>query len=109
MAKAQAAKPKSGGLGEWFRKITAPKPKVAPARPAASSSTLTNIPAATTSGAGTRTGTKVPAPKKVVQPGGEGIARFRLPVLGTRPVTDQMRILGILAFLLLALSGFMVF
>jgi twitching motility protein PilJ len=109
MAKAQAAKPKSGGLGEWFRKITAPKPKVAPARPAASSSTLTNIPAATTSGAGTRTGTKVPPPKKAVRPGGEGIARFRLPVLGDKPVTEQMRILGILAFLLLVFAGLMVF
>ena len=50
MAKAQAAKSKgssSGGIGGWFKSLTAPKPKAAPARPAASSSTLTNIQAQT--------------------------------------------------------------
>ena len=99
MAKAQAAKSKSsgGGIGGWFKSLTASKPKAAPARPAASSSTLTNIQAQTTGGVSPRTGTKPLQAKKPVRPGGEGLARFRMPMIGGRPVTTQIQILGAIA------------
>ena len=117
MAKAQAAKSKSsassssggGGIGAWFKGLTASKPKAAPARPAASSSTLTNIQAQTTGGASPRTGTKPLQAKKPVRPGGEGIARFRMPIIGARPVTTQIQILGAIAFVLLVVTGGLVF
>ena len=60
MAKAQAMKPKSS-IGDWFRRLTGPKPKPA-ARPSGSaSSTLTNVPAANTA---TRGGTPKSAPRR---------------------------------------------
>jgi len=44
-----------------------------------------------------------------VRPGGEGIARFRMPLIGARPVTTQIQILGAIAFVLLLLTGGLVF
>jgi hypothetical protein len=95
MAKAQAAKSKgsssSGGIGGWFKGLTASKPKAAPARPAALSSTLTNIQAQTTGGVSPRTGTKPLQAKKPVRAGGEGLARFRMPMIGGRRSRPRSR------------------
>jgi len=77
MAKAQAAKSKSSGsgsasgsrgIGAWFKSLTASKPKAAPARPAASSSTLTQHPGPDHGGASPRTGTKPLQAKKPCAP-----------------------------------------
>ncbi|QJR13258.1 methyl-accepting chemotaxis protein [Usitatibacter palustris] len=112
MAKAQAAKPK-GGIAGWFRNMGAPKAKPT-ARPASAQvSTMTNIPAAggpTTGGLPTRPGAARPAPaKKAVKPAGEGLAGFRMPLIGGRPVFEQLQILGGLAFALLAFTAMTVF
>jgi twitching motility protein PilJ len=92
MAKAQSARPRAG-LGEWFRSLTAPKS--APVR----------APAASRPAAG---GTAAPSPQA---PGSAaaGLARFRLPFIGSRPITTQMQVLGVLAIMLLAFTALMVF
>jgi len=110
MAKAQAAKPK-GGIGDWFRRLTAPK-ALPTARPGSSaqSSTTTNL--AKTGGVPRPGGpaTKpMPAAAKAERAGGEGLARFRLPFIGKEPITTQMQVLGAMAFSMLALTGLMVF
>ncbi|HEX6635588.1 MAG TPA: methyl-accepting chemotaxis protein [Usitatibacter sp.] len=110
MAKAQAMKPKSS-FGDWFRRLGAPKPKPA-ARPAATStSTATNLPAA--GGPATRPGTAKAAaaarkPAKAAEPRWT-LASFRLPIIGRKPVTAQLQILGLAALVLLAGTGFMVY
>ena len=112
MAKALPAKTKTS-LADWFRKLTAPKPK-ALARPASSaSSTMTNLPAAggpeTRPGGASATMTRTAAKKPSRATGRWSIDRFRLPVIGERPITMQMNILGTLALLLVALTALMVF
>ena len=106
MAKAQAMKPKSPMSG-WFKKLTGAKPK-ASARPAAlPSSTVTNIPANT--GTGTRPVPVQAARKAAKAAGGGGLANFRLPVIGDRPLTIQLQVLGTAAALFFALAAMMVF
>ena len=106
MAKAQAMKPKSPMSG-WFKKLTGAKPK-ASARPAAlPSSTVTNIPANT--GTGTRPVPVQAARKAAKAAGGGGLANFRLPVIGDRPLTIQLQVLGTAALLFFALAAMMVF
>jgi twitching motility protein PilJ len=114
MAKAQMAKPKSS-IGDWFRRMSGSKPKVA-ARPASAmrSSTMTNVAA----GAGpvTRPGgasakASAPPAKKAAKPQTArwSMSGFRLPFMGSKPVTSQMQVLGITAAMLFALTAFMVY
>ncbi|HSN21339.1 MAG TPA: type IV pili methyl-accepting chemotaxis transducer N-terminal domain-containing protein, partial [Usitatibacter sp.] len=110
MAKAQAMKPKSS-LGDWLRRLTAPKPAARPA--GVPSSTVTNIPAAggpATRGSAAKTAASAAArkPAKPVE-ARWSLADFRLPVIGTKPVTAQLQILGLAALVLLAGTGFMVY
>jgi twitching motility protein PilJ len=101
MAKAQAVKPKSS-FGDFFKRFTAPKPK-ASARPAsAQASTMTNLPAG---GTASRAGTIA----RKAEPEGRSLADFRLPIIGSKPITTQMQMLGIAAGVLLAFTAFMVF
>ncbi|HXS51162.1 MAG TPA: methyl-accepting chemotaxis protein [Usitatibacter sp.] len=112
MAKAQAVKPKSS-IGDWFRRLGAPKPKPV-ARPSAGpASTVTNMPAV--GGPATRPGSVKPAasaaarkPAKPAQPRAT-LATFRMPFIGSKPVTTQLQILGLAALVLLAATGFMVY
>ncbi|HUI98717.1 MAG TPA: type IV pili methyl-accepting chemotaxis transducer N-terminal domain-containing protein, partial [Usitatibacter sp.] len=103
-------KPKSS-LGDWFRRLGAPKPKPA-ARPAAGpTSTATNIPASTATRPGTA---KAPAPAAARKPAKAAeprstLATFRMPLIGKKPVTTQLQILGLAALVLLAATGFMVY
>jgi twitching motility protein PilJ len=102
MAKAQAAKSKSSA-GGFFSRFTSSKDKPA-ARPASGvASTMTNIPAA--GGSASRSGSS----RAAKEPGGWSLARFRLPFIGSKPITTQMQVLGISAALLLGLIAFMVF
>jgi len=114
MAKVQATKPTKAPSGDgWFGGLFGSKPK-ASARPAANaSSTMTNIPAAggpTTSGSG-RSGAKAAAAamkKPAAKPAGDrwGLADFRLPVIGAKPLTTQLQVLGSIALLFIALTAF---
>jgi len=103
MAKAPSAKPKSS-LADFFRKFTANKAKAAARPEAAGLSTMTNLPAAGGPATATRTAAK-PASKA----GRYSLADFRLPVIGERPITVQLNILGTLALVLVALTALMVF
>ena len=106
MAKAQAVKPKSS-LAGWFKKVTGAKPR-ASARPSPSpSSTVTNVPANT--GTGARPVPVQATRRAVASSGGWSLADFRLPLLGGRPVTTQLQILGTVALLFFALAAMMVF
>ena len=106
MAKAQAVKPKSS-LAGWFKKVTGAKPR-ASARPSPSpSSTVTNVPANT--GTGARPVPVQATRRAVASSGGWSLADFRLPLLGGRPVTTQLQILGTAALLFFALAAMMVF
>ncbi len=110
MAKAPPAKPNTS-FADWFRKLTAPKPK-AGARPASSaSSTMTNLPAGgpDTRSRGTPStmgGQAAAKPLSARLPSLEG---FSLPLIGHMPVTSQMNILGTVALFLVALTALMVF
>jgi twitching motility protein PilJ len=113
MAKVQAAKPKTS-IADWFRRISGPQQKKAPQRPGTpvGSSTMTNVPAA--GGPVTRPGPAVRAAAgsaKKAQPQKEKwtIATFRVPVIGDRPITAQLQILGSAAIVLLAATAFMIF
>ncbi|HRE13641.1 MAG TPA: methyl-accepting chemotaxis protein [Usitatibacteraceae bacterium] len=108
MAKTPSTKPKTS-LADFFRKLTAPKAKAA-TRPAASAtSTMTNLPAA--GGPATMPGGGAPIRSIAKKAAGKGfsLADFHLPVIGNRPITAQMNILGTLALLLVALTALMVF
>ena len=110
MAKAQTIKPKSS-FGDFFRRLTSSKQKPA-ARPASSqSSTLTNIQAAgpNTRGGQPRSAAAGKKPTKGAKAPGWSIASFRLPIIGSRPVTTQLQVLGLMAIVLLGLTAFMVF
>ncbi len=114
MAKAQAVKPKSS-IGDWFKRLGAPKPKPAARPVGVSTSTVTKIPGS--SGPATRPGgsgskaagaTVAPRQPKAAE-ARSTLARFRMPVIGSKPVTAQMQILGTAAVLLLAATAFMVY
>jgi twitching motility protein PilJ len=110
MAKAQAMKPKSS-LGDWLKRLGAPKPKVA-ARPAGTSSTLTNVPAVNTA---TRPGAAKAAASAAARKAPKAaeprwsLASFRVPLIGRKSVTAQLQILGLAALVLLAATGYMVY
>ena len=113
MAKAQTIKPKSS-FGDWFRRLGSPKPKPAPARPmGTTTSTATRVPAA--GGPATRPGSAAraaapAAPRQPAKPrSGGGLAGFRMPFIGAKPVTTQLQILGVAALLLLAGTAFVVY
>jgi twitching motility protein PilJ len=111
MAKAPPTKSKSS-LVEWFRRLTAPKPKAAMRPASASSSTMTNLragPITQSGGNPSATMSRTPAAKKPTKAGAWDLSGFRLPLIGDRPVTTQMNLLGVLALLLLALTAIMVF
>jgi twitching motility protein PilJ len=112
MAKAQAVKPKSS-FADFFRRLTASKPKPA-SRPSGTvqSNTMTNLSAAAQGGPATRTGAKAASAasksRGAAQPGWT-LASLRLPLVGSRPITSQLLMLGALAFLLLVLTAGAVF
>jgi twitching motility protein PilJ len=101
MAKAQAVKSKSS-LGDFFRKIGAPKAEP-PARPP--SSTMTNLKAQAPQA-------RAPA-RPAVAPKAESsrwsMAGFRLPLIGTQPIINQLQVLGTLALFLFAMIAALVF
>src|SRR5258706_10267619 len=116
MAKVQATKPKPSE-GGWLSGLFGSKPK-APAGPAANAaSTMTNVPAAggpSTTGPGTARAAKAAAAaakKPSAKPKAEKwtLASFRLPVIGTKPITTQMQVLGSIALLMLAMTALMTF
>src|SRR5258706_4460686 len=116
MAKVQATKPKSAE-GGWLSGLFGSKPK-ARAHPAANAaSTMTNVPAG---GGPSTTGLEKPraakaaaaaAKKQVAKPKAEKwtLASFGLPVIGTKPITTQMQVLGSIALLMLAMTALMTF
>src|SRR5712692_6539406 len=117
MAKAQTMKPKSSSFADWLKRLTAPKPAKAPARPPGQSSTMTNIPAAggpvtrpgpsaKAAAAAAATATRKPAAPKA---SGWSLADFRVPFIANRPILTQMQVLGTASIALLALIGLLVF
>jgi twitching motility protein PilJ len=112
MAKAQTMKPKSS-FAEFFRRLTSPKPKPATRPTSGQSSTLTNLQAAggpNTKGQAARAAA-APArkPTRAVRSPGWSIANFRLPIIGSKPITSQLQILGLTAVALLGITAFMVY
>jgi twitching motility protein PilJ len=105
MAKAQAIKPKSSGFFSWFGGGS----KKAATRPASaqSSTTMTNLPAA--GGPNTKGGSKAASAKGAPRAQRSSMAEFRLPFIGQRQLTSQLKILGIAAVVLLIGTGVMVF
>src|SRR4051812_48805543 len=101
MAKAQAMKSKSS-VGGWFRRFSGSKPQ--PARPAVQSTTMTNL----TAHGASATKPAGKAPKKP-EKAGTALTGFRLPFIGSKPVTSQMQILGLTALVLLAATAALVF
>src|ERR1700716_1413570 len=100
MAKAQTMKPKSS-FADFFRRLTSPKPKALSRPSSAQSSTMTNLQAAggpNTKGQAARAAA-APArkPAKAAKAAGWTLASFRLPGIGTKPLTSQLQILGTLA------------
>jgi twitching motility protein PilJ len=109
MAKAQVMKPKSSFM-DFFRRSSKQKPAARPA--SAQSSTMTNLQAAggpNTKGQAARAAAA--PPKNAVKPArsGSAVASFRLPVLGSKPITQQLQILGTIALVLLGITAFMVY
>jgi twitching motility protein PilJ len=110
MAKAQAMKPKSS-FGDFFKRLGGAKEKPA-SRPQVQSTTMTKIPA---SGPATRPGTtaRAAATQRIqpmrAEPERWTIARFRLPLIGHKPITTQMQVLGSAALFFLAVTAFLVF
>jgi twitching motility protein PilJ len=109
MAKAQAMKPKSS-FGNWLKGLTGPKAKATRPASGVQSSTMTNIniPAGAAAAKPAASRAAPAAPARGVR-GGSGLAAFRLPFIGAKPVTSQLQVLGTLALMLLALTAFMVF
>src|SRR5688572_1100668 len=93
MAKAQAMKPKSP-FGGVFGKLFGAKEKKPAARPtSAQSSTMTNLPAQAAS--------KPPARvARAEKPSGWTLADLRLPIIGSKPLTTQLQVLGSAAALI---------
>ena len=109
MAKAHAVKPKSS-FGDFFKRFSSPKDKPA-ARPASGQgSTMTNLPAQKGAAASRSSGPSAgAAPKAERGAAGAPLAGFTLPLIGSKPVTTQMQVLGIAAGLLLAFIAILVF
>ncbi|HEX4781616.1 MAG TPA: methyl-accepting chemotaxis protein [Usitatibacter sp.] len=103
MAKAQTMKPKSS-LGDWFKRFSGPKPKPA-TRPGAAASTMTNIQAQNTQ---TRM-KSAPKAAKPAKPPSVTLSGFRVPGIGTRPIAQQMQILGAAAAGLMILTAVAVY
>ena len=106
MAKAQAMKPKSS-LAGFFGRFGGGKSKAATRPASAQSTTMTNLQAA--SGPATRGGSKGASSKAPARSPSRSMAQFRLPLIGGRPLTFQLQVLGALALLLLVGTAFMVF
>src|SRR6185436_18400639 len=102
MAKAQAVKPKSF-FGDLFGRFGSPKAKPAARPSSGASSTMTNLPAQ--GAAARKPSSRAAAPERV----GWSLADLRLPVIGSKPVTTQLQVLGITAGLLLAFNAILVF
>ncbi len=104
MAKVQAMKK------SWFGDLFRGKAKAKPAA-RVQPSTMTNIPAPgnTSTRMKAASATAAPPPKKLAPSAGASLAGFRLPFFGSRPITQQMQVLGTLAGLLFALTALMVF
>ncbi|MEO5677149.1 MAG: methyl-accepting chemotaxis protein [Usitatibacter sp.] len=109
MAKAHAVKPKSS-FGDFFKRFSSPKDKPA-ARPASGQgSTMTNLPAQKGAAVSRSSGPSArAAPKAEGGAAGAPLAGFTLPIIGSKPVTTQMQVLGIAAGLLLAFIAILVF
>ena len=103
MAKAQAMKPKSSGFFGLFGGGSKAK---AAARPASAQASTTMTKLEATAGPSTRGGKAKPAAARAP---GRGMAGFRLPFIGGRPLAAQLQILGIAALVLLVGTAFMVF
>jgi twitching motility protein PilJ len=104
MAKAQAAKSKSS-IGGFFSRFTSSKPKP-PTRPSSGvASTMTNLPAG---GSVSKTGSHR-TQRVVEESSGWSMADFRLPFLGSKPILQQLQVLGTFAGLFLAITAFLVF
>ncbi|HUP29945.1 MAG TPA: methyl-accepting chemotaxis protein [Usitatibacter sp.] len=108
MAKAQAMKTKTS-FG-WLKGLTTSKPKATRPTGGVQSSTLTNINIPAGAAA------KAASPPRAAAPGkggakssASGLAGFRLPFIGSKPVTTQMQVLGATALGLLALTALMVY
>jgi twitching motility protein PilJ len=104
MAKVQTAKPKSSWT-DMFRLGGSKEPKAAARPAAAGSSAATNLPAGggpTTTSRAKAAATKKPAKAKPEQ---WSLARFRLPLIGHRPITSQLQILGSIALVLLVATA----
>jgi len=112
MAKVQAVKSKSS-FGDWFRNLTSPKPKAGRPVGTVQSSTMTNMKAPAAGGPATRPGatarTAAAEPPRRAQKSAGGLAGFRMPFIGSKPVIVQIQVLGTMALLLLALTALMVF
>src|SRR6186713_1020098 len=109
MAKVQAVKSKSS-FGDFLRKLGGGgSPKAKPAgRPP--SSTMTNLKAQ--GAAGSQQAMKAAAAQAAaakLEPSGLSMEGFRLPVIGHRPVINQLQVLGTLALLLIASVALLVF
>ena len=104
MAKAQTVKAKSS-FGDWLKGLKGSKAKPA-GRPGAGAqaSTMTNLPA----GGGARAEKQATA-KAAPSDAASGVASFRVPFIGGRPITSQMQILGTAAIVLLLLTAAAVF
>jgi twitching motility protein PilJ len=112
MAKAQTMKPKSS-FADFFRRLTSPKAKQAARPSSAQSSTMTNLQAAggpNTKGQAARAAA-APArkPARSAKAPGWSLGNFRLPFIGSKPITSQLQVLGALAALLLAATAFLVY
>jgi len=105
MAKAQAMKPKSSGFFGLFGGGSKAKAAARPAS-AQASTTMTRLEA--TAGPSTRGG-KAATAKPAARAQRRGMAEFRLPFIGSRPLPAQLQILGLAALLLLVGTAFMVF
>ncbi len=105
MAKAQTMKPPKSSIGDWLRRLGGPKPKAAARPGAAPSSTMTNVAAAA------RPASQPRAAKKAAAGAREpwSIARLRLPLLGSKPITAQLQVLALFALVLLLGTAYMVY
>ena len=85
MAKVQAMKK------SWFGDLFRGKAKARPAA-RAQPSTMTNIPAPGNTSTRMKAASATAAlPKKAAKPAGASLAGFRMPFIGSRPITQQMQ------------------
>src|SRR3954464_12887854 len=107
MAKAQAVKSKSS-VGGWLKRFSGGKPK-AVARPAerVQSTTMTNL--TPQAGPATRPGGRTATAAKKPEKAGMAFGGFPMPLIGNKPVTTQMQLLGATALLLLLATAALVF